>query len=139
MNTHPETKKIFVATHGQCVSGFNPGMTEKGINQVANIGIWGIPRIIQPSTVLVETGKRFLQTYEVLQPVLNKAPMKRSSFCGDSNPWEFLEKLPNNTLLCSGKEFLTALGLEDFFGEGVLIEISVMIRKARHVMTQGDT
>ena len=143
MTTHSETKKVFVVTHGDKENGSDAGMTEKGVKQIANIGIWGIPHIPQPSLVLIGNGKRFMETYQVLEPVLNEAPTDISGSCDINapgpgfDPWAFLEGLPKNALLCAGERLLSALGLKDLYEEGALFEISVMIRKARAVLVQG--
>jgi len=39
------------------------------------------------------------------------------------NPWEFASSLPQDALLCAGKELMTALGLSNIFSDGQLYEL----------------
>lgn len=137
MSAKPETKKVFLVTNGEYDHSPDPSMTPRGVEQIARIGIWGIPKITNHiQMVVVLDGKRFMEIFEILEPVLNGVEVGHD--LNEKDIWGSLEALPNGTLICGGEKILTALGLQNLYELGALIEISVMIRRARHVMTQSN-
>jgi hypothetical protein len=141
-------------------------MTHHGIAQIENIVIFMVNSGFTPSMILAGVGERFLAIYETLKsgfcgvsvkysPLLGTADVtdedgltyietgkvKAEQYVGIINtqgfdPWEFLKSLPNKTVICTGNDFLIALGLKIYCEEGVLIEVNVEIHSASLVYMQ---
>ena len=74
---------VFLITHGERNFGVNPKHKPEGIEQIRNLQI---PDDI--STVVVGTGARFREIYEVIKPQIPSVPVKFSPFCGSADGLE---------------------------------------------------
>ena len=133
----------YIATHGDKEKGMNPGLTEIGKTQIANLSI---PDGIK--MVVVGTGKRFVDMLSVLRNRLGDIPIKFSPLCGSADSGKktetgfdviladgetlvpigdyigligtpgldlktWVNSLPDGTLLLAGRELTGALGCEN--------------------------
>lgn len=151
--------KVYLVTHGDCYSGYNPTLTEDGITQIQRISAM-IP-FQKITLVVMGTGQRFVDTYNALITVLASTPVKFSPFCGSADgskkygviaiagvmilsedyigvsscaafdAWKFISSLPADTLLCSGGELMIALGLGDINKKAQLYELDTETRTGR--------
>lgn len=131
---------IYMVTHGQKHPGANPGLTEKGKEQIASL-ISRLPRNI--SKTVCGTGKRHLD----VATALGLTPDQYTSLVGEPDSLEldeqknpiivladgtkipeeklttltdneisaklFLKELPDNTVICTGRPFLIMLGYKE--------------------------
>ncbi len=129
-------KKIYVVTHGDKVSGPNPGMTPKGYDQIYALQRY-LPEEIK--NVVCGTGKR----HRGVANMLGLTPNRFSSIFGDSDSMESVDgqkkivlpdgtyldpktystledltpitktivtQLPDGTVVCSGRPLMIVLG-----------------------------
>lgn len=94
--------------------GFNSVMTEDGVGQIRLIREQHLEKkLVQPALVVVGTGSRFQQTYNILAEALTDIPVKYSLFCGGTEGWEAGS---NRHILCGGRIVpdKNYIGLENF-------------------------
>ena len=148
--------KIRLITNGileSAGSGYNPQITEAGLDQILAIRNSQLRVIPWPTLIVVGTGLRFRATYRVIASFFPQVSVSRSPFLGTADAfhkdggvavedgktsardyigmvgtkgfdaWKFLDNFPPNTLLCGGEEFMYALGLADIFENGRLFEL----------------
>lgn len=73
----------FLITHGERFFGPNPVHKQEGIEQIKDLQI---PADI--SLVVIGTGARFKEIYEVIKPHVDGVPVKYSPFCGSADGLE---------------------------------------------------
>lgn len=92
---------IYLVTHGKRFNGVNPSLTEEGKAQIERIHEDVLPKIpARPPLVVVGTGKRFLEIYQILSPALTGIPVKHSPFCGSADSME----ADNDTVMLASGE-----------------------------------
>jgi hypothetical protein len=140
-------KRIFAITHAEKKEGVNPGLTDKGMDDLIAL----IPKLpCNIRNVIIGTGKRFHDIFRAIahseqlciiwsvkfSPLLGSADsgtetetgmdvyladgtlVKIGDYIGligtpGVDPWKWLNSLQDNTLLCTGREFIGALGVKD--------------------------
>lgn len=146
-------KRVFVVTHGAKMPGSDPGLTEKGFEEVAALRSF-LPE--KAAKVVCGTGRRHLDVARALGfvPSLftplagvpdsgipdpnNPGQITIVLACGERVPGAYysgekdaersivdlLRLLPNNSVICSGRPFLLNLGEQDI-ASGAVYEIYV--------------
>lgn len=80
--------RFFMVTHGDLEEGgFNPRMTRAGREQIKRI-LDLLPTIPRPDLVMLGTGSRFVEAYDILETGLHGALVIVTPFCGNADALE---------------------------------------------------
>lgn len=77
---------IYLVTHGERFLGHDPCHTQKGIEQIREISLKSITSPVP--LVLIGTGRRFQEVYQILSPQLIEVPVQPSPFLGTADGLE---------------------------------------------------
>ena len=100
--------KLYIVTHGDKMSGANPGLASTGTDQIVRIREELLGKIPKPPLVVIGTGRRFEQTHIMLFMMNHEIPVKRSPFCGSADS---LEK-DGSIMLANGEK----VAMADYIG-----------------------
>lgn len=152
-------KRIYIITHGLCEDGANPKMSQKGIAQMLSLKD-KLPS--SPAKIICGTGQRHIQTAKILRlvieqytdlvgtpdRVIKKSDKKiimladgavidyeKHTSLKDMQPVArpFIGSLPDNTLICAGRQLPVMLGItKDEVKSAAVYEVQLVAEENGH-------